>query len=77
MKRTADSKLTTTSPEAVAPRRRLFAGAATVGAAAAAVAVLPQVVATPDPQPVAKADDDAGGYRLTDHVRHYYRTARV
>ena len=59
-------------------RRTLFAGAGTVGALAAATAALPLVRET---QPVAatalpKAPDQ-GGYQLTEHVQHYYRTARI
>ena len=64
----ADTK--TTDPA----RRRLFAGA---GAAAALVAVLPR---QPGPAAVATAPespDQGGGYRLSEHVRRYYQTARV
>jgi hypothetical protein len=59
-------------------RRRVFAGAGTVGALAAAAAVLPLAPpaatsgATPEP-----AADDKGGYQLTAHVQRYYQTARV
>lgn len=61
-------------------RRRFFAGAATVGAAAATVAVLPQVAiepapaAAPEPRP---APERGGGYHLSDHVKHYYKTTRL
>ena len=56
-------------------RNFLFAlGAAGVGAAAVAVtrqaAEAPQVVAGAEPQ-------QGRGYQVTDHVRTYYRTARV
>jgi hypothetical protein len=59
-----------------ASRRRFFVGAATVGAAAAATAVLPGVeptptAATPSPKP---APEKGGGYSLSEHVKHYYRT---
>ena len=60
-------------------RRTLFAGAGTLGALAAAAAVLPgakdePAVASADPAATA----DAGqGYRLTEHVKRYYQTARV
>lgn len=76
------SKPALTSAPSTEPssRRRLMAGAGTVGALAAAAAVLPSLV----PQaPVAQAsaqpprDTDAGGYQLTDHVRRYYQTTRV
>jgi hypothetical protein len=60
-------------------RRRLFAGAGTAGALAAAAAVLPLA---PAPAPTAAADppsapEAGGGYQLTAHVQHYYRTAKV
>lgn len=65
------------TPPAVS-RRSLFAGAGTVGALAAATAALP-LLRPAEPALVAappKADDQ-GGYQLTEHVQHYYRTARV
>lgn len=61
-------------------RRRLFAGAATLGAAAATVAVLPQMAidaapaAAPEPRPL---PERGGGYHLSDHVKHYYKTTRL
>ena len=59
-------------------RRVLFAGAGTAGAVAAAAAVLPRVQA---PTPVAEAPRQApergGGYQLSEHVKHYYRTTRI
>jgi hypothetical protein len=60
-------------------RRRLFAGAGTAGALAAAATVLPL---SGTPEPVAQAEPKAapeagGGYQLTAHVQHYYRTAKV
>lgn len=69
----SDSK---TSP--ILSRRRVFAGAGTAGALAAAAAALP-LSPVPDskPAPVADAQDSAAGYRLTEHVRRYYRTAKV
>lgn len=60
-----------------ASRRGFFLGAATVGAAAAAVAVLPGVAPAPAataapelPPPPAKG----GGYSLSEHVKRYYQT---
>ena len=59
-------------------RRRLFASAGTSGALAAAAAALPLSL-----QPDAPAADAAarapegGGYQLSAHVQHYYRTAKV
>ena len=57
-------------------RRSSFAGTAGVGAAAAAVAVLPKVDATgaaavPGAKPV---PEKGGGYQLSEHVKRYYRT---
>jgi hypothetical protein len=59
-------------------RRRLFAGAGTVGALAAVAAVVPGVRQA-DPvvaalEPVAEPKD---GYQETAHVLRYYQTARV
>jgi hypothetical protein len=62
------------------PRRRGFMlGAAVAGAAAAAVATLPK---TPAPElPVAEVNPPApangGGYRLSEHVKRYYKTTLV
>ncbi len=58
-------------------RRTVFAGAGTVGALAAAAALLPKaaapvVAALPAAPAVAE-----GGYQLTEHVQRYYQTARV
>lgn len=57
-------------------RRSFFAGAAGLGAAAAAVAVLPKVESIDAaPQPSLKpAPENGGGYQLSEHVKHYYRT---
>jgi hypothetical protein len=58
-------------------RRTVFAGAGLAGAAAAVAVVLPQRQALPGvPESSASAADGAG-YRLTEHVRRYYQTARV
>ena len=57
-------------------RRRLFAAGGTVGALAAAAAVLP--LSKPEPTPAAKpAPEKGGGYQLTAHVQQYYDTARI
>ena len=62
-------------------RRKALAGAGVATAAAAAAVMLPG-----DPQsqaPVAEApkagtaDSGAGGYRLTEHIKRYYDTARA
>jgi len=60
-------------------RRRWFAAAGTVGAAAAVVSVLP----TPPAAPAAQANaalpkpKRGGGYQVSAHVERYYDTARV
>ena len=60
-------------------RRRLFAGAGTAGALAAAAVALPalkpaQEAVAASPQ---TAPDKGGGYRVTQHVLDYYQTTRV
>lgn len=59
-------------------RRGFFFGAAATGAAAAAIVALPAVTAPEaalqEPKP---APEKGGGYSLTEHVKHYYKTARV
>jgi len=65
---------------AVAPasRRKFFAGAATVGAAAAAVAILPGISGAPveaqAPSALPPAPENGGGYSLSEHVKRYYRS---
>lgn len=60
-------------------RRTLFAGASTAGALAAVASL----VTTPQAQPEAQtaelkpAPEKGGGYSLSEHVKHYYRTARI
>ena len=61
-------------------RRTMLAGAGTVGALAATAALLPgrQPSATPQSDTVAQAlSTPSTGYRVTEHVAQYYRTARV
>lgn len=60
-------------------RRTLFAGAGTAGALAAAVSVLPGVTTTSKAAaPAATATPEkGGGYALSEHVKHYYKTAQV
>ena len=59
-------------------RRTLFAGAGTVGAVAAVASVMPGVsapeTAAAEPKP---APERGGGYSLSEHVKHYYRTTRI
>lgn len=59
-------------------RRRVFAGAGTVGALAAAAAVLPRVLPDAEATPeVTGADAADGRYQVTQHVLRYYQTAKV
>ncbi|WP_291475909.1 formate dehydrogenase [Acidovorax sp.] len=59
-------------------RRKFFAGAATVGAAAA-VATLPRMA--PADAVVAEvarvAPEKGGGYYVSDHVKQYYKTTQL
>jgi hypothetical protein len=60
-------------------RRGLLFGTAAAGAVAVTVAALPKV-ATPvqATAPIIKpAPDNGGGYSLSEHVKHYYRTTLV
>ena len=61
------------------PRRGLLRVGGTVGALAAAAAALPLVRPDEAAQAAAKPTpvDTGGGYRLSDHVRRYYLTAKV
>ncbi len=60
-------------------RRTWLGGAATAGAAAVAVALLPSApkptvqAAAPSAEPPAESD----GYQLTEHVKQYYASARI
>lgn len=68
------------SDQQALPRRTLLAGTGTAGALVAAAALLPGRSAdSPMPDAVAQAPsaDKELGYRLTEHVQQYYRTARV
>jgi hypothetical protein len=64
-------------PAPALSRRTLFAGAGTAGALAAAAALVPRGQAAPAVAdgiaPAAQPD----GYRLSEHVKRYYQTARV
>lgn len=60
-------------------RRGFMMGAAVAGAATAAAVALPK---TPMPQePVAEtsppAPENGGGYRVSEHVKRYYKTTLV
>ncbi|WP_418316611.1 formate dehydrogenase [Piscinibacter sakaiensis] len=68
-----------TESDAKLSRRKVFAGAGAVGALAAVAVAVPMVKADDEPAAPKVASDDrqAGGYQLTEHVKQYYRTARV
>lgn len=79
MRKSPDSAESTPQGAGPLSRRRLFAGAGTAGALAAAASVLPL---SPAPEATAEAlpasDPQAGGgYRLSEHVQQYYRTTQV
>jgi hypothetical protein len=67
-------------PKSKLSRRTLFAGAATAGAAAAAVTLLPSVTPV---APVKAAEglkpppERGGGYQLTERVKQYYKSTLV
>jgi len=68
-----------TDTKPVLTRRRVFAGAGTAGALAAAAVALP-LARTQEHAPsaqVPQADEADGRYRATQHVLRYYQTARV
>lgn len=58
-------------------RRTVFAGAGAVGALAAAATVLPGGAAPVPAKSAGFAPEQGGGYRLTEHVKQYYATART
>ncbi|MEO7150211.1 MAG: formate dehydrogenase [Burkholderiaceae bacterium] len=60
-------------------RRGLVLGVGSAGAAALAVKLMPGAVPVAPATSVAKSavsSVDAGGYRLSEHVRRYYETTR-
>ncbi|HYE38850.1 MAG TPA: twin-arginine translocation signal domain-containing protein [Ramlibacter sp.] len=60
-------------------RRGFMLGAAVAGAATAAVVTLPRVPGedTPQAEKSPPAPANGGGYRVTEHVRQYYKTTLV
>ena len=60
-------------------RRTVLAGAGTAGALAAMAALLPagETAKSSTDDAIRTASDESSGYRLTEHVKQYYRTARV
>jgi hypothetical protein len=67
-------------PKSKLSRRTLFAGAATVGAAAAAVTFLPSAVPDRAAQPaqaLKPPPERGGGYQLTERVKQYYKSTLI
>jgi hypothetical protein len=57
--------------------RRKFLATLGVGGAAAAAVALTQQGGQPEPTSDKTAARQGKGYQLTEHVRNYYRTAKV
>ncbi len=57
--------------------RRKFLATLGVGGAAAAAVALTQQGGQPEPTSDKTAAPQGKGYQLTEHVRNYYRTAKV
>ena len=57
--------------------RRKFMTTLGVGGAAAAAVALTQQVGQPDQTSAKTTASQGKGYQLTEHVRNYYRTAKV
>jgi len=68
-------------PKYAIDRRTMVAGAGAAGALAAVAALVAgKSGAAPGAPQVAEAQppaDTAAGYRLSDHVKRYYQTARI
>ena len=64
----------TTKPSS---NRRKFLAALGAGGAAAAAAVITQPGGQTEPTSDKTAAPQGKGYQLTEHVRNYYRTAKV
>ncbi|HYF58165.1 MAG TPA: formate dehydrogenase [Burkholderiaceae bacterium] len=60
-------------------RRGFLLGAGAAGVAGAAMAATAATAAVPQQAvPAAQKDDEAArGYRVSEHVAHYYRTTRI
>jgi hypothetical protein len=77
MTREADTRSAPSSAPPSPSRRTLFAGAGAVGALAAAAAALPGTRVEATASASAGTAEAGNGYRLTEHVKRYYQTARV
>jgi hypothetical protein len=60
-------------------RRGFIMGAAVAGAATAAVVTIPKTIVPEAPvaEALPPAPENGGGYRLTEHVKRYYKTTLV
>ena len=68
----------TGQPNVQVSRRKLFAGAGTLGAIAATASLLPSADPLIEPKaPVKAAPAKGGGYHLSEHVKRYYKTTLV
>lgn len=68
------------SAESAPTRRRFLMGAAVAAAAAGTAATASHLAQTPAASVVPQAepaDDGATGYRLTEHIRKYYKTTWI
>ncbi len=66
------------SPVSPVSRRKLFAGATTLGAVAATAAFLPGIRATVPASTEVKAPPaKGGGYTLSEHVKQYYKSTLI
>jgi hypothetical protein len=60
-------------------RRGFMLGAAVAGAATAAVVTMPKTAGTEAPvtEKTPPAPENGGGYRVTEHVKRYYKTTLI
>lgn len=70
------SKSASATPS-VLTRRRVFAGAGGAGALAAVAVLLPTAPVDATAVAAKPAEPEGEGYRLTEHIKRYYQTARV
>jgi hypothetical protein len=65
-------------PKSKLSRRTLFAGVGAAGAVAATVTLLPHMVRQDEGEDAAsqarQAPEKGGGYRLSEHVKRYYKS---
>ncbi|MBU6224763.1 MAG: formate dehydrogenase [Burkholderiales bacterium] len=66
------------SDQSAPSRRGFFMGAAAASVATVAVTTLPNLGSQVAPSAkLPPAPENGGGYSLSEHVKHYYQTARV